>query len=466
MPVDLLVTDAFVITMDPERRIFTDGAIAITGHTIMAVGPVREVVPSVAPKRTIRARGAAVHPGFIECHNHTTLHTIRGAVSDTISWNDVSAEFYVPYWNTVTDDEEFAGSLHACLEMIKNGTTCFMESGTAFEPDVVARAAMSVGIRALVGDPFLWDIGGFSADAPAVTRAPADTERSLRLLGGQLWRNADPDALVRGHIAIVGMGSASDQLEIAAKAAADRSGVVLNQHQSYAAIDTASDDARLGRHPLRHLEEIGVLGPNAMFAHMNVLRDDEIESILRSDMAISWNAPASMMWGVGGATHGRHAELYRAGLTVGLGSDSSNWANSFDIGRAATLAILAARDGRRDRSILTAEDGLTMATINGARAVGLADRLGSLEVGKRADLVIRSDDLPEAHPPTDRIAAILYSTGSKSVDTVVIDGRVVLESGHPTLVEPVDVYRRVDAAAAAVLGRMGYRPPRRWPHLD
>ena len=173
--------------------------------------------------------------------------------------------------------------------------------------------------------------------------------------------------------------------------------------------------------------EIGVLGPNAMFAHMNILRDDEVDPILRSGMSISWNAPASMMWGVGGATHGRHAELYRAGVNVGLGSDSSNWANSFDIGRAAVTAILAARDGRRDRSILVAEDGLTMATINGARAIRMDQHIGSLEVGKRADLVIRTDDLPEAHPTTDRIAAIMYATGSKSVDTVVIDGHVVLE---------------------------------------
>jgi cytosine/adenosine deaminase-related metal-dependent hydrolase len=423
------------------------------------------VAATVTAARTISARGAAVHPGFVECHNHTTLHTGRGAFGDTISWDDVVSEFYVPYWNTVSDEEEYAGAALACLEMIRNGTTCFVEAGTAFEPEVVARAASETGIRALVGDPFLWDIGGFTSDAPSVTRAPYSTERALRLLGGQLWRNDDPDALVRGHIAVVGMASASDELEKAAKATADRGGVVLNQHQSYCEVDASDDDARLGMHPLRHLEQIGVLGPNCVFAHMNIIREDEVEPVLRSGMAISWNAPASMMWGIGGATTGRHAELYLAGAPVGLGSDSSNWANSFDIGRAATLAVLAARDGRRNRSILGAEDGLTMATVNGARAAGLADRIGSLEVGKRADLVIRTNDLPEAHPPTDPIAAILYAAGSKSVDTVIIDGRVVLEGGQPTLVDAETVYRRVDQAAQGVLSRMGYRPPRRWPHI-
>ena len=464
-PVDLLVTDAYLITMDAERRVIEHGAVAIAGREIVAVGPAREVEPAVEPAHRISADGAAVHPGFVECHNHTTLHTARGAFGDTISWDDVVPEFYVPYWNTVTDEEEYAGAALACLEMVRNGTTCFVEAGTAFEPAVVARAAAETGIRALVGDPFLWDIGGFTSDSPTVARAPYDTERALRLLGGQLWRNDDPDALVRGHIALVGMASASDELEKAAKATADRAGVVLNQHQSYCEVDAADDDARLGKHPLRHLEEIGVLGPNCVFAHMNILREDEVEPVLRSGMAISWNAPASMMWGVGGATHGRHAELYLAGAPVGLGSDSSNWANSFDIGRAATLAVLAARDGRRNRSILSAEDGLTMATVNGARAVGLSDRIGSLEVGKRADLVIRSNRLPEAHPTTDPIAAILYASGSKSVDTVVIDGRVVLQGGEPTLVDAETVYRRVDRAAQEVLGRMGYRTPRRWPHI-
>ena len=465
LQVDLVIIDAYVITMDSSRSVFPNGALAISGREIVAVGRELDVIPRVKAARTIRAGGAVVHPGFIECHNHTTLHTARGAFGDTISWNDVVSEFYVPYWNTVTDEEEYAGAALACLEMVRNGTTCFLEAGTAFEPDVVAQAATEVGIRALVADPFLWDIGGFSSDAPSVKRAPATTARALRLLGGQLWRNNEPDTLVRGHISLVGMASASDELEKAAKEVADRAQVVLNQHQSYCGVDVADDDRRLGRHPLLHLEEIGVLGSNCVFAHMNMIREDEVNSVIRSKMAISWNAPASMMWGVGGATHGRHAELYRAGVPIGLGSDSSNWANSFDIGRAANLAILAARDGRRDRSILTAEDGLTMAITNGARAVGLADRIGSLEPGKKADIVIRTNNIPEVHPTTDPISSLIYSSGSKSVDTVIIDGKIVIENGSPTRVDASAIYLRVNRAARGVLGRMGYQTPQRWPHF-
>jgi cytosine/adenosine deaminase-related metal-dependent hydrolase len=184
--VDLLITDAYLITMDPERRVFERGAVAVAGRDIVAVGRALDIEPAVEASRVIRAGGAAVHPGFVECHNHTTLHTARGAFGDTISWNDVVSEFYVPYWNTVNDEEDYAGAALACLEMVRNGTTCFVEAGTAFEPEVVARAASEVGIRALVGDPFLWDIGGVTGDAPTVARAPATKEPELRLLGGQL----------------------------------------------------------------------------------------------------------------------------------------------------------------------------------------------------------------------------------------------------------------------------------------
>ena len=462
---DTVVVNGLVLTMDEARRVIADGAVVIDRGRIVAVGSGSEFLAGFAPGTTIDARGAPVHPGFVECHNHTTLHTIRGAFGDTAPWDEVVNDFYVPYWNTVTDEEEHAGALLACLEMAMNGTTCFMEAGTAFEPDVVAQAAAAVGLRALVGDPFLWDMGGFTGDSPTVQRAPATTDRALRLLGGQLWRNDDADALIRGHIAIVGMASASEELELAAKKAADRAGVVLNKHQSYAPMDVADDDKRFGRHPLVHFEEIGALGPNCLFAHMNVLREDELEAVVRSGVSISWNPAASMMWGIGGATGGSHAELYRRGVNVGHGSDSSNWANTFDMGRNATLAVLAARDGRRDRTILTAEDALTMATINGARGVCLDDRIGSLEVGKRADIVIRTNDLPEMHPVTDPISNLVYAAGSKSVRTVLVDGRVIVEDGRPALIDPVEIYRNADAAARAALGRMGYRTPRRWPGL-
>jgi 5-methylthioadenosine/S-adenosylhomocysteine deaminase len=463
---DLLITNGYVITMDDERRVYPRGAVAIKGRSIVAVGHADEISMRFRSGRTIDAAGAPVHPGFVECHNHVSLQLLRGAIGDTISWESVTNEFYVPYWNTVDDDEEYAATLLACVEMIRNGTTCFMEAGTVFEPATAAEAATEVGMRALVADPFLWDVGGFTSDSPDVARAPATTRRCLDMLGRELARNRDPNALVRGHVALVGMGSATDELERAAKEVADAAGVVLNQHQSYCSADVADDDARHGRHPLTHLEDIGVLGANCVFAHMNILRDDEIAAVRRSNMSLAWAPSSSMLWGIGGTFRGHHLELYRDGTNVALGSDSSNWSNRFDIGQQAFLAVLTARDKARNRSALTAEDALEMATINGARAIGLEDVIGSLEPGKRADVVIRADDVPEAHPTTSPLMQLVYSARDKSVHTVIIDGRIVLEDRRPVLVDLSSIYARADRAAAAVLDRMGYRVPHRWPHME
>jgi 5-methylthioadenosine/S-adenosylhomocysteine deaminase len=464
---DLVVVHGHVVTMDAERRILPDGAVAVVGRTIAAVEPSTEILERFTPARLIDAGGAVVHPGFVECHTHVTFHLARGAFGDTMSFKEVEPRFFVPFLNAVDDEAERAGALLACLEMIGNGTTCFLEAGTAHSPAAVADAAESIGMRGLVADPWLWDAddNGEGYNALALDRGPASLKRALDLLGGELRRNRDPDALVRGHIAIQGMGSASDELERAAKLAADAGGTVLNQHQSYFQVDAETDDRRHGCHPLVHLEEIGVLGDNCVFAHMNVLREDEVEPVVRSGMSVAWCPGASMMWGVGGTLHGRHVELYRRGVNVALGSDSSNWGTRFDIGLQGYLAVLTARERFGDRAALVAEDALAMATINGARAIGLADRIGSLEPGKRADIVVRANDVPEAFPLTDPLSQLVYSARSSNVHTVLIDGQVVLEARRAVRVDPQGVFADVQGAVRRVFDRMGYRfervpPPR------
>jgi cytosine/adenosine deaminase-related metal-dependent hydrolase len=467
-PVDLAIVNGYLVTVNPERQVFADGAVAIQGRNIAAVGTTAEVLARFEPKRTLDAAGGVVHPGFVECHTHVTYHLARGAWGDTIAYAELGPGIECAFVNAIDDEAEHASTLLACLEMAGNGTTCFIEAGTAFSPAAVAAAAETFGMRGLVADPFLWDAeetpGGYNAYR--LDRAPASTERALRLLGSELRRNRDPDALVRGHIAIAGMGTATDDLELAARAAADGAGTVLNQHQSYYSVDTETDDRRHGRHALLHLDEIGVLGPNCLFSHMNVVRDDEVEPIVRSGLSIAWCPAGSMLWGVGGAITGRHAELRQRGVNIALGSDSANWSNRFDLGRQGYLAVLAAREQHRSRTILTAEDAIEMATIDGARAVGLEDRIGSLEAGKRADIVIRANDVPEAYPLTDPVAQLVYSAGAESVHTVIIDGRVVLEGRRPTRVDPGAVFREVEAAVARIFDRMGYRPRPRWSPCD
>lgn len=153
--------------------------------------------------------------------------------------------------------------------------------------------------------------------------------------------------------------------------------------------------------------------------------------------------------------HGRHAELFLRGGNIALGSDSSNWSNDFDLWRQASLAILTARDVSQDRTKLVAEDGFEMATLNGARAVGMESRLGSLAVGKCADIVIHTLDRPEIQPVTDRVRGLFYSSRSKSITTVIINGKIVLEAGQFTALDERELLREIGKASAGLLKRMG-----------
>jgi cytosine/adenosine deaminase-related metal-dependent hydrolase len=471
-PVDLLVRHGYLITMDDAGSIIEDGAVAITGRRITALGPDDEVAAATNASRTIDAARAPVHPGLIECHLHASYQTFRGVVPDLIAETDVFPTIEGRFYDVVTSEEEHLGVLLAAMEMIRNGTTCFMEAGTVLEPAAAAEAVETVGIRALLGDACVLDqpsgfaqgkdVRASSESRPFISRAPRNLDEALARLGGELRRNADPDALVTGHIAVMGLGTGSEELLLEAKRRADAAGVVVNIHHAYSIADTAADRMRYGTDPLLHLATIGFLDRNITLAHANHLTDAECEVVLERGTSLAWAPAASMMWGHGGSLHGRHAELWRRGGNIALGSDSANWSNDFDLFRQANLALLTARDAHQDRTYLLAEDVLRMATRGGARATGMEDRIGSLEVGKRADLVIHTLDRPELIPVTDMVRNLIYSGHSKTVRTVIVDGRVVLENGAFTELDEPRLLAQINEAAQALLGRMGVsvRPER------
>ncbi|MBX3031034.1 MAG: amidohydrolase family protein [Chloroflexi bacterium] len=466
-PVDLLIRHAHIITMDDAGTRIPDGAVAIAGNRISHVGPDADVATKIVAARTIDARGGPLHPGLVETHLHASFQSIRGVhLEDTIE-DDILDAFYLPWFDVVTSEEEGSACLLASLEMIRNGTTCFMEAGTVLDTEAAASAARTVGIRAVLGDPFIWDrpasvVQGKASletarrtERPRVQRAPQDLEDALAVLGGELRRNEDPEALVTGHIAVNGLGTASEALLVEAKRVARAAGVTLDMHHAYSPADTAADRDRYGRDPLIHLAELGILDSHTTLAHANHLTDVEADLVVETGVNLAWAPAASMLWGHGGTLHGRHAEIWRRGGNIGLGSDSANWSNDFDLFKQAMLALLTARDVHQDRTYLVADDVLRMATRGGARAVGLEDRIGSIEVGKKADLVLHTLDRPELRPVTDMVRNLVHAARSKSVRTVVVDGRVVLDDGvFPHLDEPA-LLARIDERAQAMLRRMG-----------
>jgi len=470
--VELLVRHGYIITMDDEHRIVEDGAIAIDRGRIVEAGGDPSLATKYQADRVIDAKGAPVHPGLVECHMHASFQSFRGALPDQLPETDAFNNFESVFFNTVNDEEEYLAVVLASMEMIRNGTTCFLEAGTVLEPSAAARAAERVGIRAVISDAFIWDqpqgmaqgmiesgcdgCGTAARARPVLARAPRTREEALARMGGELHRNRDPEALVTGHVAILGLGTASETLMMEAKQRADAAGVVLNLHQSYSPADTEADRQRFdGKDPLVHLKDIGFLGRNITFGHANHLTDAECDVILEAGPNLAWAPAASMMWGHGGSIHGRHAELWRRGANIALGSDSANWSNDFDLWRQANLAVLSARDSHGDRTYLIAEDGLEMATRGGAKACGMDGQIGSIEAGKRADIVIHTLNRPELIPTTNMIRNLFYASGSKSVHTVIVNGKVVLEDGVFVGIDEPEMLAHINQASLALISRMG-----------
>jgi 5-methylthioadenosine/S-adenosylhomocysteine deaminase len=450
-PCDLLIRNAYVVTADAERRKYPNGAIAIIGRDIVAVGPEGEVIPLFAPRRIIDAGGSLVHPGFIDMHYHATFHMVGKMIAEAdTSTEDPGpwvARQYTALINAMGEEEEYANALLASLDMVRNGVTCFMDPGTALVPDTVAAAAESIGIRASIAEPWLMDQRG--PQLADIDGAPIDRARCMKLLGSELWRNNNPDSLIRGHVAIFGMGAESEELALAAKRCAEAAGAPFTMHQSQSIDDTEFDDRRFGKHAIVHLFERGILGRNCVFAHMDVLRPDEYKPVIESGLSPVWSINA---WYYGTRVHVRNPmpRLYRDGGNVTIGLDVSK-AGSFGCGQIYTNYLLARDQG----DYVSPDDLLAMHTINGARALQLEDRLGSIEPGKRADIVIRTNAVPEAIPIYNLERQHLLVAGAKSVDTVIVDGRIVVKGARSTLIDENVVFTLADRAAQRMRQRAG-----------
>ena len=437
--IDLLIRNAVIITMDLKNSVIENGFIAITGNQITNIGQDKSIdLSKYDVKRSIDLHGSIVHPGYIDSHIHLLYQPLRWVQKDGIHASDAMS-VHSEYLNNITPEIEELSYQLASLEMAHNGTTCFLEANV-IDTNIAASAVEKIGIRAVIGTPGIKDIYEENSSFGPIKFS---TNRAFDLIDRELTRNQNKNALDQGAISLHGMGTASDELLLHAKSIADKNNVIINMHQSYAEDDTASDYNRFNQHPMIHYEEIGFLGSNCTFAHVNFVREEEISPILKSGCSIAWCPLGSMMYGIGGTTEGKHSELYKKGAQISLGSDSANWTTSFDIGNQALIAILTAREKTKRPDALLAEDGLIMATKNGARALGLENKIGSLEIGKKADLIIRKNNLPEMFPQTDPIRSVIYS-GKSSIQSVLVDGNFIVDNGKSTLIDENELYYKVN----------------------
>jgi 5-methylthioadenosine/S-adenosylhomocysteine deaminase len=449
----ILIEHATVLTVDAERRILADGSVLVDDRDIAQVGPAASVSPPRTPDRVIDGRRRVVAPGFVDTHVHLTEHLSRGLMRDDIPVPRYLPDWLLPLYCTVTPEEEAAAALLACVEMIRTGTTTFCEAGTLFDVAAVAEAVERVGMRAILGR-WTWDLEGRTGRMRQTTdEALALTEDVLGKVHGRAGGRISAWPL------LLGFGTCSDALIQGAHALAARHGVGWGMMQA------ALHPARPSRDtlPLAHLDALGVLDAKTKLAHMVYVDDADIALLARRGVKIAHCPTAGLKHTKGLAAHGRFPEMVDAGICVSLGGDSGNGSNHFDMLRLMYLAATVYKDARNDVGVLPAERVLEMGTIRGAEALLLDRHVGSVEPGKRADLVLYDLDTPEWRPLLNPVNNLVYAASGASVRTVLIDGRVVLDEGRLTTLDERGLYERVERLSREHVRRAGVPIESVWP---
>ena len=334
--------------------------------------------------------------------------------------------------------------------------TTLVEAGTVAHPDRAAMGLARAGIRGTVGT-WGWDIeeGPFAAPVDEVL----DRQRAVV--------EAHPSGeLVEGWVTLVGHDLASDELLAGAADLARDLGVGLTMHMSPTWSDPEQYLAKTGRRPLVHLDHLGVLGRHLLIAHGVWLDDAEVELVLDTETAIAYCPWAYLRLASGVAHQGRHADIVERGGRVALGCDAANAGDSADILRAAAAAAGITRDARQDPERFGAHAVFELATIAGAEAIGMNARIGSIEPGKQADIVVHDTSSISWIPRGETILQLVWGTDGRSVRDVVVAGRRVVRDGRCTTVDVDDLRAHARDAQTALLARAGLEIRPVWPHIE
>ena len=454
--VDTILIHGYVITVDETRRILKDGAIAIRDGKIVEVNQTDQVLAQYQGE-IYDCKGGVVHPGLVDAHEHLCLHICRGWEPDTFSVPDTWVNFESLVYPAAREPEEEASVEIATIEWLKNGVTMFSDTGSAFFPELSIEAANRSGIRGILGR-----IGGDTfQDELAFLDVPKD--QMLAQMEHCLQKYAD--CRVHAGAQLCGMGDCTDALVQEAKAVARKYDQVLFMHQCAYPHEVEMYRQKYGVAPVRHLQNLGVLDDHTALVHMACLEEGDVELLKETGTNIVHCPGASMKFGLGAFSAGRFPEMQAAGINIALGTDSGTWCDSLDILQQVYLAAVGHREARRDRTAINSYTAFEMATINGAKALGKGDILGSLEAGKLADIVIHRTDLPECRPAVDPFINLVFSARSKSVDTVLIDGEFVLLHGKVTTMDEEAVYENAERISFDFKKQVGFEVYSKWPIL-
>ena len=445
----------YAITVDRDRRIIQDAAIVVEGGRIRQVGKAADLA-AVRADRVIDARHLVVTPGFVNGHMHISYaHVVRGIFPDDMG----SPLVHVFKLQTeMTEDEEYHSTLLGLVELLRNGTVCFVDPGSTKFPDACLQAYADAGIRVILGECVTDLDAPFTLPRHATKDAIARSDAFIGKWHGRL------DGRIRAWAMPFSPETCTPELLQGLKRVVDQHRTSLTLHHGSGAKARADYQARHGRTPTEYLESIGVLGPNVCLAHSLGVDDAEIACMARTGATVAMCPVTAAKGARGVPENGRMPELLAAGVKVALGCDSPNNSNHLDMVRTMNMAAIQYKDARQDMRQVPAEAALEMATRTGAEALGVGEDLGSIEVGKRADLVLFDTQRPEWQALWNPVNNLVYNADGRSIHTVVVDGRVVVDAHRQSFVDEGRLYAKVQEIGERLLARTGVAFPRsRWP---
>jgi 5-methylthioadenosine/S-adenosylhomocysteine deaminase len=409
---DILVTNGTVLTFDPDDTEIKNGVVAIAKDTITAVGPDDEF-GDWSVSHVVDANGGIIMPGLINSHTHAAMTCFRGLADDLqlMTWLN---DHIFPAEAKLDEHKVFWGALLACAEMIMSGTTCFCDM--YLYENAVARAAKEAGVRAVVGE-VLYDF-----DSPNYGPIENGFKYTQTLI--DTWKG---DPLVNIAVEPHSTYLCAPELLKRAFNLAQAFNLPLVIHLAESKSEVEQIRKRYGRTPVEHLAELDVLAPNVLACHCVELTSNDITLLQRFDVKVAHNVESNMKLASGVAPI---PCLLKEGICVGLGTDGCASNNDLDLFLEMDTVAKLHKVKTLDPTAMDARTVLRMATIQGARALGLNESIGSLEHGKKADLIIIDTHKPHLTPMYNPVSHLVYAAMGSDVRTSIINGAIVMEDGH------------------------------------
>jgi 5-methylthioadenosine/S-adenosylhomocysteine deaminase len=411
--VDLIVSGGIVVTMDSARAIYQDGSVAVRRDSIVAVGPRAEIEARYQSAQVIDARGHLVLPGFINGHTHVPMTLFRG-LHDDVTLNDWLYKYIFPA-EAKNVNEEFVrwGTRLAAAEQIRAGVTTFADM--YYFEDAIAEETEAAGMRGVLGETFI--------DFPAPDNK---SEAEMLAYAERFLKRWQGNALIHAAPAPHSIYTCSKKTLQDAVALARRYHAPILIHVAEMKKEWEDSEKANGMSPVQYLEKIGVLGPDVVAAHCIFVDEADRKLLAQRGVGCVHNPSSNMMIASGVSPV---PEMRAAGVAVGLGTDGPAGSNNdLDLMEEIDLAAKLAKISKMDPLALNAKSVVEMATIDGARALHMEKEIGSLEAGKKADLILISLNEPNAVPMYEVYAQIAYSLKGSDVATVIIGGKIVMQS--------------------------------------